>query len=192
MNWKKSSTALPLMTFLTVGATGCMVDSPQAPSGRSGELPAALRGANVEITNDPAVLESRIERSALPIFIRPHAGQPTQVAEAAKDNNVQLTLVGTVRPPVVDGHVVQANDVEIRDHLAIIAYNFAGETFAGAVSGHRLPETGATASGLRGSVPRGRRQRGDDSGQPFVRRLGGERSGARDPGDARRAAVQRR
>lgn len=138
MDRKKSLGVLPLVVSLTIGLMGCGVDSPQAPTDQNAgaPLPPALQASNVQIVNDPAVLESRIVRSTLALGVRRTSGShPAQVVETSKDveTGVRLTLVGTVRPPVVDGKVVQANDIEIQDHTAIVAYNFAGDVFAGAV-----------------------------------------------------------
>jgi hypothetical protein len=46
---------------------------------------------------------------------------------------VRLTLVAEVQPPAVDGYMVQANDIDILGQRAVVAYNFAGDTFKGAV-----------------------------------------------------------
>jgi hypothetical protein len=53
---------------------------------------------------------------------------------------VRLTLVGEVEPPSVDGMVVQANDVDISGHTAVVAFNFAGDVFAGAVQVIDFPQ----------------------------------------------------
>jgi hypothetical protein len=156
MNWKTSKPVLPLAVAVLAATTGC-VDRPQAPSDAV-PMPAALGAANVQITNDAAVLESRITREARPLQVLggtdagPIAGQ----LDATKP--MSLTLVGTVQPPVVDGQVVMANDIDIHDYTATIAYNFAGDPFAGAVQVIDFQKARPSGGRVGSRVPRRRRQ----------------------------------
>jgi hypothetical protein len=137
MNLRQPIARLPLVATLSVGLLGCMGENPSAPGVATGPapLPPALQSNNVLITNDPDVLEARIERTYEPLTVTPKSPTREELSGALKsgDIGVQLTLVGTVRPPEVDGIIVQANDVDIDGNRAVVSYNTAGDVFAGAV-----------------------------------------------------------
>jgi hypothetical protein len=125
---------LPLVASL--GLAGCGVDQPAAPVDTARPLPASLTGGRVEIENDPAVLASRVQRASRLLTVVPKSGAgSTMGIESPKESDigVRLTLVGEVAPPTVDGEVVQANDIVIHGKTAVVAYNMAGDPFAGAV-----------------------------------------------------------
>ena len=46
---------------------------------------------------------------------------------------VSLTLIAEVDPPSIEGQVLQATDVFIKNHVAYVAYNMIGEPYQGAV-----------------------------------------------------------
>src|SRR5262245_1278324 len=135
MNWRKSTRILPLVASVGVGLAGCGGEGPSAPAGMQGPkpLPPSLQAGNVMITNDPALLESRLERASAPLDVVSLGSHRDPKGVSIESREFSLTLVGTVRSPVVDGRVVQANDVEIYGQTAVIAYNVAGGEFAGAV-----------------------------------------------------------
>jgi len=128
---------LPVVACLGLGLAGCGVGNPSGPdvAPTGAPLPPALQSARVE--NDRGVLEARLTRLSrrLELQFRDHTGG-SDLSPAEKSDRligVRLTLVGEVAAPVVDGRTVQANDVDIRDNRAVIAYNFAGDPFAGAM-----------------------------------------------------------
>lgn len=132
MDWKKAG-LLSAAASVGFGLVGCGVEGPQSSGGTG--TPAVLQAGNVAISNDRAALESRVRRSAEPLTVAPKSATNAEVAEkgSEREMGVRLTLVATVQAPSVDGLVVQANDIEIRDHTALVSYNVAGDVFAGAV-----------------------------------------------------------
>ena len=132
MDWKKAG-LLAVVASVGFGLMGCGVEGPQSAGGIG--TPAALGSGNVQILNDRAALESRVQRSAEALTVAPKSIEGSQVAEKSSERElgVRLTLVATVTGPSVDGVVVQANDIVIHDHTALVTYNVAGEAFAGAV-----------------------------------------------------------
>ena len=138
MDWNRTKLLAPWVASLGFGLMGCGAQAPQSPIDPVGSrpVPAALDLNNVRIENDPAVLESRMTRGAVPLTVAPKGVSGVQVAAKSADERVigvRLTQVATVAAPTVDGHVVQANDIEISGNTALVAYNFAGDVFAGAV-----------------------------------------------------------
>lgn len=133
----RRSSLLPVVASLGLGLAGCVGQTPSSPvvdGPAVPPLPAALQSARIE--NDRGVLESRLTRLSqrLELQFRGDVGG-SEVAPEKSDRlvGVRLTLVGEVAAPVVDGRTVQANDVDIRGQRAVIAYNFAGDPFVGAV-----------------------------------------------------------
>lgn len=136
MERRKLVSILPLVASLGFGLAGCGVDQPAAPVDTTRPLPPSLSGGRVEIVNDPAVLESRVQRESRLLTVVPKSGAGSaQGIESPKESDVgvRLTLVGQVTPPTVDGEVVQANDIVIHGKTAVVTYNVAGDPFAGAV-----------------------------------------------------------
>jgi len=138
MQRRKSRILLPVVATLTMA--GCSLQSAQAPVDATPDngspRPDALDPAHVEVVNDPGLLESRVTRTARPLTVTPKSVGGAQVAEkphSDRELGVRLTLVAEVTPPSVEGHVVQANDIEISGNKAIVAFNYAGDVFAGAV-----------------------------------------------------------
>jgi hypothetical protein len=87
-------------------------------------------------------LESRVVRSNRPLVVVPRRGSAAAqqgALEAAGKSPVtlatQLTLVGEVLPPDVDGRVVMANDIDFdaTSRIAVVSYNLAGDERAGAM-----------------------------------------------------------
>jgi len=124
--------------------SGCALD-PQAPreDGPGAAPNARPAPGRLSFNDDPNYLESRVNRTQRPLPVRAprSVGRvPSEVSTeaAGKDPVVlatQLELVGEVMAPVVDGHVVQANDIDIdpSSRIAVVGYNLAGEEFAGAM-----------------------------------------------------------
>ena len=135
MNRGRLASSLALAASLGVGLLGCTGTDPLAPSVDTTPLPPALLPGNVVVVNDPTLLASRLERTHEVLTVVPKGAQREELSGAGKPGDVgaQLTLVGMVRSPEVDGIVVQANDVDIYGQTAVIAYNTAGDVFAGAV-----------------------------------------------------------
>jgi hypothetical protein len=98
----------------------------------SGELTPELQADRLVIINEPEQLDARVQHDSKPLFIRMKETPGREIAPPLKPGTV-LTLVGEVEPPTVDGLVVQANDIDIKSRIAVVAYNYAGEVFAGAV-----------------------------------------------------------
>jgi hypothetical protein len=92
-----------------------------------------LQEDRLVVINDPALLDARVQYRSKPLFILAKETPGRELAPPLKSAGLRLTLVGEVSPPRVDGLVVQANDVDISGKTAVVAYNFAGDTFAGAV-----------------------------------------------------------
>lgn len=132
MHWRNPARVLPLVVLL---GAGCSMRSPQGPTSAVGPqpLPPVLQSANVTINQDAAALESRLVRERRTLLVQPKDAPPAEFAKSGDGSGVRLTLLATVAAPEVDGHVVQANDIAIHDKTALVAYNVAGETFAGAV-----------------------------------------------------------
>jgi hypothetical protein len=135
---RQASTTATLVTAIGMLAlAGCSDNGPQGPAAlQSPPLPPSLQPGSVVIVNDPAVLEQRIVRESLPLSVLSARGTPPaerSLAVKSVDVGATLQLVGAVQAPVVDGNTVQANDVDVRDYLAVVAYNFAGDVFAGAI-----------------------------------------------------------
>ncbi len=138
MDWNKTKRLAPWVASLGFGLMGCGVPAPESPADAVGNqpLPPSLGLDNVRIENDPAVLESRLTRGVVPLrVVAPNASIEPGFAKGEDERviGVRLTQVATVAAPTVEGHVVQANDIEISGNTALVAYNFAGDVFAGAV-----------------------------------------------------------
>jgi hypothetical protein len=138
MDRLKSTRLIPVAA--TLALMGCSGEMPQSPVDDAGphtvQRPAALDPGQVTIVNDPATLEARVVRSNRALTVVPRGATRAEVAEKGHDERalgVRLTLVAEIAPPQVDGRIVQSNDIEIQGSKAVIAYNFAGDVFAGAV-----------------------------------------------------------
>lgn len=135
MNRREAITVmLPFATCVGL-LGGCVVD-PQGPDTAAQQsLPPALQAQSVAVNNDAAALASRIRLVQRPLFVRANDRTRNEVVDPGKAGvgAVRLTLVGEIDPPTVDGFVVQANDIDILGDRAVVAYNFAGDVFKGAV-----------------------------------------------------------
>jgi len=112
---------------------GCVQNGMAPGPDDVGGNPPQLQADRLLVVNDPAQLDARVQYRSRPLFIRMQETPGRELAPPLKTDGMRLTLVAEVAPPVVDGHVVQANDVDIDGKTAIVAYNFAGDIFAGAV-----------------------------------------------------------
>src|SRR5262245_36501262 len=131
---RKKSSPLALITLVGFGLVGCSVDAPE--SARPGApIPNALDAGRVRIENDLQTLSARVEHMSVPLTVGPKSPSGAQVAEKPSEQllGARLTLVASVASPVVDGQRVQANDIDIRDHIALVTYNVGGDPFKGAV-----------------------------------------------------------
>lgn len=123
-----------VLLVVPVLLAGCF-KNPGAPESDVGNHPAPeveLQENRLVIINDPAVLASRVSWTSTPLFVEAKEF-PGHELVAGKVLRTDLTLVGDVSPPDVDGNIVQANDIAIYGNRALVAFNFAGEIFAGAV-----------------------------------------------------------
>lgn len=127
MKWRLAGwlSALPL-------CLGC-VQSTVAPEAGDDGAARTLQEDRVIINNDRVALEARLEVMSKLLFVVDKEVPGEEVAPSMKSTGVRLTQRGHVESPVVDGYVVQANDVDIDGKTAVVAYNFAGDIFAGAV-----------------------------------------------------------
>jgi len=112
---------------------GCVQNGMAPGPDDVGENPPELQLDRLQVNNDPAQLDARVQYRSKPLFIRMKETPGREVAPPFKSEGMRLTLVAEVSPPEVEGHIVQANDVDIDGKTAIVGYNFAGEIFAGAV-----------------------------------------------------------
>ncbi len=129
MKWRRTIWLLifPLLV-------GCVQNGmAPGPDGDVGEEPPQLQTDRLVVVNDPAQLDARVQYLTKPLFIRMKETPGRELAPPSKSDEMRLTLVAEVSPPKVEGHVVQANDVDIDGKTAVVGYNFAGEVFAGAV-----------------------------------------------------------
>jgi hypothetical protein len=111
---------------------GCF-KNPGAPDAEL-QLPAPrveLQPDRLQIIDDPAVLASRVTWTSVPLFIE--AKETPRQELVGKSQSSGLTMVAEVLSPDVDGNLVQANDIDIRGTNALVAFNYAGNVFAGAV-----------------------------------------------------------
>lgn len=118
---------------LLLGA-GC-VENPAAPdAGDPGDDAPRLQEGRLLINNDRAELDARVNLVSKLLFIRAIETPDRERADLAQ-KSVALRLVqrGEILPPVVDANLVQANDIDISGQIAAVAYNYAGDVFAGAV-----------------------------------------------------------
>jgi hypothetical protein len=127
---------------IALGLAGCAAD-PQAPSRDDlrtsivelGESPG-FDPSRYTVHNDPSYLGGRLTPQNRPLVVRREA-EPGRGHGAFTDAVLptQLVLVGEVASPVVDGHVVQASDVDLdtSTRIAVVAYGTAGPAHAGAV-----------------------------------------------------------
>ena len=125
--WRYSRVLLVLPILLA----GCF-KNPGAPQTETAPPPSAqLQDNRIEIVEDSAVLASRVTWRSVPLFIE--AKETPRQELVGKSQSSGLTLVGEVTSPDVEGKLVQANDIDIRGTRALVAFNYAGEVFAGAV-----------------------------------------------------------
>jgi len=128
MLWRRTPWLLACILLV-----GCVQNGMAPEPGSTGESQPQLQGDRLLVVNDAAELDARVQYLSKPLFIRRKETPGRELAPSLKTDGMRLTLVAEVSPPVVEGHVVQANDVDIDGKTAIVAYNFAGEVFAGAV-----------------------------------------------------------
>ena len=118
---------------------GCVQNGMAPGPDDVGENPPELQLDRLQVNNDPAQLDARVQYRSKPLFIRMKETPGREVAPPFKSETLRftegmrLTLVAEVSPPEVEGHIVQANDIDIDGKTAVVGYNFAGEVFAGAV-----------------------------------------------------------
>lgn len=132
MNWRRTATTWLLIVPLFAGCIHNTMAPEEAVLPGETQEPA-LQDERLVIINDPAVLDARVRYTSRPLFIQMKETPGRELAPSLKPRGTELTLVGEVEPPTVDGLVVQANDIDIRGKRALVAYNFAGDLFAGAV-----------------------------------------------------------
>jgi hypothetical protein len=120
-----------VLLVLPLVLAGCF-KNPAAPDTPTVPSTPQLQADRIVIVDDPAVLEARVRWTSVPLFIESKEVPQNQVTPD-KVQYTDLTLVGEVTSPVVDGYVVQANDIDIQGARALVAFNYAGEVFAGAV-----------------------------------------------------------
>lgn len=125
---------------------GCSLD-PQAPrqDGPGAAPNARPAPGRLSLHDDPVYLESRVVRTQRVLPVRApgslERGGPDEIGSEKAGNaspvvlGTVLDLVGEVMAPEVDGHVVQANDIDIdpTSRIAVVGYNLAGEDFGGAM-----------------------------------------------------------
>ena len=124
---RRSSQALLIVPVLLAGC----FKNPGAPESDVVNHPAPeveLQENRLVIINDPAILASRVSWTSTPLFVEAKEF-PGHELVAGKVLRTDLTLVGDVSPPDVDGNIVQANDIAIHGNRALVAFNFAGEVF---------------------------------------------------------------
>lgn len=104
------------------------------------EVPALPDEANqrISITNNLAALNERVAYTEETVDIEGGSGTPPALLlpSAAKFSNtaISLTLVAEILPPIVDGQVVQATSVTLRNNAeGLVSYNMQGAPRLGAV-----------------------------------------------------------
>jgi hypothetical protein len=120
-----------VLLVLPLVLAGCF-KSPAAPESPTVQTVPQLQPDRIVIIDDPAVLESRVSWTSVPLFVE-NKEAPGHELAPEKVQRTDLTLVGEVSSPEVDGYIVQANDIDIQGARALVAFNYAGEVFAGAV-----------------------------------------------------------
>lgn len=125
--WRYSRALLIVPVLLA----GCF-KNPGAPEPEFTPPQVELQTDRLVIVNDPAVLASRVSWTSTPLFVDAKE-VPGHAVTPGKVVRTDLTMVGEVSAPDVDGNIVQANDIDIHDNRALVAFNFAGEVFSGAV-----------------------------------------------------------
>ena len=99
------------MLIVPVLLAGCF-KNPGAPESDAVNNPVPeveLQENRLVIINDPAILDSRVTLTSTLLFVEAKE-VPGQEFVAGKVLRTDLTLVGDVSPPDVDGKIVQAND----------------------------------------------------------------------------------
>ena len=130
---RKKSGPLALITLVGFGLVGCVGEPESARPGAG--IPRALDAGRVRIENDLQALSARVEHMSIPLTVGPKSPTGAQVADKPSERllGVRLTQVASIESPVVDGQRVQANDIDIRDHIALVTFNVGGDPFKGAV-----------------------------------------------------------
>jgi len=128
MRWRLTSWLLVLPL-----SVGCMQNRVAPDPSDAGENIPSLQEGRVVINNDQAELNARVDIMAKPLFVVATETPGHEVTPSRKPTGTQLTLRGQINPPVVNGEYVHANDIDIAGQTAVVAYNYAGEVFAGAV-----------------------------------------------------------
>ena len=85
----------------------------------------------IVLENNLSTLASRVNYVNQAVLIDTSL-QATGLAKPAIDP-VTLTLIAEVDPPSIDGQVLQATDVYVKNDKAYVAYNMIGEPYMGAV-----------------------------------------------------------
>lgn len=92
-------------------------------------------GGRITINNDENSLKSKLQRKkeAVKIVSKDKNGDFTTKQFTGSNGNLNLTLVANIAPPVISGTTVQATNVVVKDDLAYVSYNTAGDVYRGAV-----------------------------------------------------------
>ena len=104
------------------------------------EVPALPDEANqrISITNNLAALNERVSYTEETVDIEDGSGTPPALllpsAANISNTTISLTLVAEILPPIVDGQVVQATSVTLRNNAeGLVSYNMQGAPRLGAV-----------------------------------------------------------
>ncbi len=104
------------------------------------EVPALPDEANarISITNNLSALNERVTYSEQAVDIEGGSGLPPTLllpsAAAVSNSSITLTLVAEIMPPTVNGQIVQATSVTLRNNAeGLVSYNMQGAPRLGAV-----------------------------------------------------------
>jgi hypothetical protein len=112
---------------------GCVQNQVAPETGDASVDAPRLQEGRLIINNDRADLDARVDIVSEVLFIRAIETPDREQAHLAKSVTTRLVQRGEITPPTVNGYLVQANDIDISGKIAAVAYNYAGDVFAGAV-----------------------------------------------------------
>ncbi len=113
-------------------AISCTVNTPQLGPNPVREINPAANDSRIVRNNDENTLAGKVKHQNTPVPIVPDENYQTKSISGGQ-SSLKLSLIARIDPPVVDGIPVQASHVIIKNNLAYVSYNLAGDGFKGAV-----------------------------------------------------------
>jgi peptidoglycan/xylan/chitin deacetylase (PgdA/CDA1 family) len=97
----------------------------------SNSITATMSSGEITVNNNQEEINKRLKNTNQKVEVENASGFSTQ-ADLAVTNELSLTLVAEIAPPVIDGKTVQATSIAMDGQYAVVSYNMKGEDYVGA------------------------------------------------------------